>query len=211
MSIIQISTTGTKQLRSKMIEMADLAKTDKLVRKGMTDAARIVANAQKNMAPVRKGRVQLRKLNRALQKGATLSTATRRSSVAVSKFRAIPMVKVNKFEKVRPDGPQRFILPGLLKRSIGFRVKKGKDGEFRVVIGANVGKKRSNKNNAPHAAFIGSGTKVRATKAGANRGAMPPNSYINTATNFAAGPAIQALERGVKAEIDAAVARVGSR
>lgn len=191
---------GTQQLRERMIGLAEAAKTDRFVRKGMSNAARIVARAQKNMAPVRKGRVQVRKLNKLLQKGVSSSKALQRSSVAVAKFRAIP---VDKKTGTRSIGPRRFIPPGLLKRSIGFRVKKERGtGEYSVVIGANVGKKRRNPNNAPHAAFVGSGTKPRK-----GRGTMPGNPYISVATNFAAPAAMKALEAGVHAEIAAAAVR----
>lgn len=182
---------GAQQLRERMSEMAELAKTDRFVRKGMSNAARIIARAQKNMAPVRKGRVQLRALDKRLKKGMAIGKATRLSSV--------PVVKTRK-------ATGESIKPGLLKRSIGYRVKKVQ-GEYTVVIGANVGKKRKNPNNAPHAAFVGSGSKPRQTKSGANRGTMPANPYISVATNFAAAAALKALEAGVREEVAAAAVR----
>lgn len=189
---VQILIDGEQRLRERMIQLADKAKTDKFVRKGMSDAARLVARAQQNMAPVR--------------------------PVRVKKFRSIGKVKTAA-GYVRPDGPLRFIPPGLLKRSIGFRVKKekGTGGSYSVVIGANVGKKKKNPNNAPHAAFVGSGTVQRYSNGRqsarfhgptrVNRGIMPANPYISIATNFAAPAALKALEAGVQAEIAAEVAR----
>jgi hypothetical protein len=176
---------GDKQLRAQMEELSELAYSDKLVRGGMSDAARIIARSQKNMAPVRKNPMQ-------------------------KKFRSIGKVKTDR-GYVRPDGPLRLIPPGLLKRSIGFRVKRDRaSGTVSVVVGANVGKKKRNPNNAPHAAFVGSGTiqrfsnkfsKKRVGPLRANRGIMPPNDYISVATNFAAPAAMKALEAGVRAEI----------
>lgn len=199
---LAIRVSGADLLRQRMTALSELAGSDRLVRKGMSDAARIVSRAQKNLAPVRKGRVQMRQLDKRLKKGMAIGKATRLSSVPVVKRRA-------------KTGD--IIKPGLLKRSIGFRVKKEKGtNSYSVVIGANVGKKRSNPNNAPHAAFVGSGTKQRYAfrpKAGtigprkANRGIMPPNYYISNALRFAAPAALKALEAGVQAEIAVVASR----
>lgn len=183
---LQIKVNGVEELRRKFANVAEVAVSGTMTRRGLTDAARIVTRAQKNLAPVR-------------PKG-------------TKRFRSIGKVKTG-VGYVRPDGPLRYIPPGLVKRSIGFRVikPKGKDAQFMVKMGMNVGKKRSNKNFAPHAAFVGVGTqprfsngRLRGNEYGpsrVSRGRMPQNRFINDGTQFAAASAIAALDKAVKEDM----------
>lgn len=69
----------------------------------------------------------------------------------------------------------------MLKRSIGKRIMKGQPTDtMQGKIGVNVGKrtKRSRK-AAPHSHLVALGTRPRYTKAGAYRGIMPQNEFVN--------------------------------
>lgn len=177
-----IRVNGVEELRRKMANVADCAISGAVTRRGLSEVGRIVTRQQKAMAPVRPKRIK--------------------------KFRSIGLV-----DGVRPDGPLRYIPPGLVKRSIGYRVVRGKGslkGSFVVKMGMNVGKKRRDKNFAPHAAFVGIGTKQRFSfrpKAGQigpnkiNRGVMPQNRFIYNATNVAAVSAMAALDKAVKEDM----------
>lgn len=189
---VRIQLYGIPDLKGRVIALAELAKTDKVARKGMSNAARIVARYQKGAAPVRQNKNQ-------------------------KKFKAIAKVVVGGV-RMRPIGPQLLLPPGVLQRSIGYRVKKekGTGGEYSVVIGANVGKKKKSPNFAPHAAFVGSGTVERSVKSWrgmplhgeqANRGKMRPNPYIRRATALAVPAAMKAIEDGVHAELAAVAVR----
>jgi len=202
---LKLDILGAAQLRERLKELGEAGNTGTLVRKGMSDAGRLIARAQKERAPVRQGRVSMRKLKRNIAAGQSLTKARSGATSIVKKFRAIAKVKTeNGFE--RPAGPRQYIPPGLLKRSIGYRVRKVK-GVWQIVSGANVGKKRKDKNFAPHRAFVGSGTVQRYSnkfndKIGpqrVNRGRMPANPYIMAGLNAAAGAALKALEAGVRA------------
>lgn len=181
---LAIRVSGVEVLRRKFANVAECAVSGSLTRRGMSEAARLVTRAQKNLAPVRKGRIQLRKLDARLKKGMAVGKATRLSSV--------PVVR-------RRKATGEIIKPGLIRRSIGYRILKV-DGSFMVKMGMNVGKKRSNSNFAPHSAFVGKAKtgQPRQTKAGANRGVMPANLFIANGTRFAARAAIAALDRAVK-------------
>lgn len=180
---LSIRVSGVEELRRRVANVAECAVAGTLTRRGLSEVGRLVTRAQKNLAPVRKGRVRLRELDKRLKKGMAVGKATRLSSVAVTRVR-----------KATGD----VIKPGLIKRSIGYRVLK-KDGFFVVKMGMNVGKKRSNSNYAPHSAFVGKAKagQPRKTKAGANRGIMPANLFIANGTRFAARAAIKALEKAV--------------
>lgn len=188
---LQIRVNGAEELRRKVANVAECAVAGTLTRRGLSEVGRIVTRAQKNMAPVRKGRVRLRALDKRLKKGMPIGKATRLSSVQVVRRR-------------KKTG--EIIKPGLIRRSIGYRVLNV-DGIFVVKMGMNVGKKKSNNNFAPHAAFVGVGTKQRFSfrpKPGQvgpnkiNRGVMPKNPFIANATQFAAAAAIAALDKAVK-------------
>lgn len=200
---LQIKANGVDELRRKVANVAECAVAGTLTRRGLSDVGRIVTRAQKNMAPVRKGRILQRKLDKRLQKGMAVGKATRLSTVPI-----------NRVQKLDPDfiGPPRLRKPGLIKRSIGYRVLKqssGSDATFVVKMGMNVGKKRSHQNYAPHRMLVAFGTKERFTngkltgkemgpKRGASRGRMPKNQFIHHATQFAAASAIAALDKAVK-------------
>lgn len=192
---LQIRVSGVETLRQRIKNVGDCATVGALTRRGLTQVGQIVTRAQKNFAPVRKGRVRLRELDKRLKKGMAVGKATRLSSVQVTKFRKNPA-----------EGQKREIKPGLIKRSIGYRVVRrgsGSDAAWVVKMGMNVGKKRSNNNHAPHAAFVGkakAGT-PRKTKAGANRGIMPSNIFISNGMRFAAPAAIAALDKAVKQDM----------
>jgi hypothetical protein len=201
---LQIKATGVEELRRAVANVAECAVAGTLTRRGLSEVGRIVTRAQKNMAPVRKGRLSLRKLDKRLQKGIEIGKATRLSTTKAP----------SKMRKLGPDfiGPGREIKPGLIKRSIGYRVirSKGMDAQFTVKMGMNVGKKRSNNNFAPHAAFVGSGTQQRYSNAAksaftgpqrVNRGRMPQNRFIADATLFASGAALAALDKAVKEDM----------
>lgn len=189
---LQIRVSGADVLRQRIRNVGECASVGALTRRGLTQVGQLVTRAQKNLAPVRKGRIRLRQLDKRLKKGMAVGKATRLSSVQVTKFRKNPA-----------EGQKREIKPGLIKRSIGYRVVRrgsGADAVFQVKMGMNVGKKRSNNNHAPHAAFVGkaSAGQPRKTKAGANRGIMPSNMFIPNGTRFAAAAAIAALDKAVK-------------
>lgn len=177
---LSLDIIGTMQLRKRMVELESLAKGSRLIRKGMGNAGRLIHQAQKARAPVRQARISVRKTRELIAKGRSLTAARKGASRVQKKF--------------RKNGDE--IKPGLLKRSLGYRIRK-KDGLYQVVIGANVGKKRDNPNYAPHSVLQG-GTKVRKTKAGANRGRTYPNLYIKAGLHAASGAALKALEAGVK-------------
>jgi hypothetical protein len=181
---LQVRVSGVEVLRQKVANVAECAVAGTLTRRGLTKVGQIVTRAQENMASVRKGRVRLRELDKRLKKGMPIGKATRLSSVQVVRRR-------------KKTG--EIIKPGLIRRSIGYRVLKV-DGNFVVKMGMNVGKKRSSPNYAPHAAFVGkaSAGQPRKTKAGANRGIMPANLFIANGTRFAAPAAIAALDKAVK-------------
>ena len=184
---LAIRVSGVEVLRQRVRNAAECATSGALTRRGLGEVGRIVTRAQKNLAPVRKGRVRQRELDKRLKKGMAVGKATRLSSVAVNKFRALPKGTI---------GPRRLIKPGLIKRSIGYRIIRGKD-VLTLKMGMNVGKKRSHANYAPHRSFVGKGTKQRKTKPGANRGVMPRNFFIANAYQFAAASAIAALNKTV--------------
>lgn len=178
---IGIDIIGTQELRKRMADLETLARNgSRLVRKGMSNAGRLIHQAQKVRAPVRQAKISIRKTRELIAKGRSLTAARKGASRVQKKFRKTG-------EEIRP---------GLLKRSLGYRVRK-KDGYWQVVIGANVGKKRDNPNFAPHSNLQG-GTKVRKTASGAKRGRTYPNLYIATGLHAASGQALKALEMGVK-------------
>ncbi len=181
---LAIRVSGVEVLRRKVANVAECAVSGSLTRRGLSQVGQLVTRAQKNMAPIRKGRVRLRELDKRLKKGMPIGKATRLSSVPVKKVR---------------KSTGEAIKPGLIRRSIGYRVLKV-DGSFVVKMGMNVGKKRSSSNFAPHAAFVGKEKdgQPRKTKAGANRGVMPRNLFIANGTRFAARVAINALDKAVK-------------
>lgn len=184
---LQIRVSGVEELRRRVANVAECAVAGTLTRRGLSEVGRLVTRAQKNLAPVRKGRVRLRALDKRLKKGMAVGKATRLSSVAVVR---------------RRKATGEIIKPGLIKRSIGYRVVRrgsGPGAVFQVKMGMNVGKKRSHSNFAPHSAFVGKERmgQPRKTKAGANRGQMPANLFIANGTRFAAAAAIKALERAV--------------
>lgn len=198
---LQIQVNGVEELRRKVANVAECAVAGTLTRRGLSDVGRIVTRAQKNMAPVRKGRVQLRKLDKRLKKGMAIGKATRLSTTK-------PRVVLKEGEAGLPVERK----PGLIKRSIGYRVlkqSKGSDATFVVKMGMNVGKKRGSPNYAPHRMLVAFGTKERFTngklsgnemgpKRGASRGVMPKNQFIHHATQFSAAAAIHALDKAVK-------------
>ncbi|TXH56419.1 MAG: hypothetical protein E6Q97_06465 [Desulfurellales bacterium] len=192
-----LKVNGVEELRRKVANVAECATAGTLTRRGLSAVGKIVTQSQKRMAPVRKPRVLRRKLRALQAKGVEIGKATKRASVVVKKFRRVEADFI---------GPRQLIKPGLVKRSIGYRVLK-KDNAFIVKMGMNVGKKRSNKNFAPHASFVGSGTDQRYSfrpKAGQigpnkiNRGRMPPNRFIYDATNIVAVQAMKILEQHVQ-------------
>lgn len=188
---VSVSIDGATQLQQRFADVAEAGLTGRLLRKGMSNTGRILTNAYKNSAPVRRGRVQVRKLNRLLQRGVSSSTALRRSSVQVVKVRRMNADFI---------GPRNQIKPGQLKRSIHFRIRKSQSGVFILRSGMNVGLKRNDHRRAPHAHLVGLGTKRR-DKSGPNRGIMPQNKFIATATNFAAAAAMNALDAGFNQEV----------
>lgn len=181
---LAVRVSGVEVLRRKFANVAECAISGKLTRKGLTQAAQLITRAQKNLAPVRKGRVRLRELDKRLKKGMAVGKATRLSSVEVVKKR---------------KATDERIKPGLIRRSIGYRILR-RDGNFVVKMGMNVGKRRANSNFAPHSAFVGKAKagQDRKTKAGASRGRMPSNTFIANGTRFAAPAAIRALDKAVK-------------
>jgi hypothetical protein len=145
--------------------------------------------------------VRLRELDRRLKKGMEVGKATRLSSVVIPKTRGARL-------KAGVSGPQKFIRPGLVKRSIGYRVQR-RQGYFLVKMGMNVGKKKVSDNFAPHAAILGASKRQPRYSNKFNgsvgphrmfRGIMPRNTFIANATRFAAPAAIKALDAAVKAD-----------
>jgi hypothetical protein len=175
-----IRVNGVEELRRRVANVADCAISGAVTRRGLSEVGRIVTRQQKAMAPVRNKK--------------SIKTRGKRLAAGVS-------------------GPQKFIKPGLVKRSIGYRVVRGKgslQGTLVVKMGMNVGKKRSNNNFAPHAAFVGVGTqqryafRPRGNQIGpnkANRGRMPQNRFIYNAMNVAAVSAMAALDKAVKEDM----------
>jgi hypothetical protein len=212
---IGLDITATHQLRQRLAAIVDRNKyrPSPPVRKGMSNAGRLIARAQKERAPVRQGRVSIRKLKRNIAAGQSLVKARAGATTVVKKFRSIGRVKTSE-GYVRPDGPLRYIPPGLLKRSIGFRVRS-KEGVWQIVTGANVGKKRKSPNFAPHRAFVGSGTvqrfsngRLKGNEYGpkrVNRGRMPANPYIMAGLHASSSGALRAVEAGIQVEMNQAL------
>lgn len=194
---LSIRVSGDEELRRKMANVADCSVSGTLTRRGLTQVGQIVTRVQKRMAPVRKGRLQMRKMKGRIGRGMEIGKAIRLSKVPVQRVRKMPADFI---------GPGRQIKPGLIKRSIGYRVSRVQ-GSFVVKMGMNVGKRRSNNNFAPHSAIVGVGTKQRFSfnprpgEVGPNkinRGVMPQNRFIADATAVAAQSAIAALDKAVK-------------
>lgn len=106
------------------------------------------------------------------------------------------------------DGPR---VTGRLKRSPGYKIKKGSNSQrIEGKVGLNVGKRPSKnpKAYAPHAHLVTLGTAVRpAVKGGTpspnhNRGKMRPNRFVRRAAAGAAGRAKQAAITKIKQQID---------
>jgi hypothetical protein len=196
----RIYISGVAQVRQKCAELAERAGTSPTIRKALSNAAAWISINQKMRAPIRAPIIQKRKYNKLIAKGKSDTFASFKSGVVQKKVRA---------------ATGKEIKPGLLRRSIGYRVQK-KAGAWQVVVGANVGKKRKNPNNAPHAAFVGSGTKQRYAfrpRGGVvgprkdNRGVMPPNSYIMRGFMAASSGAMERLETGVRQELNEVLSR----
>jgi hypothetical protein len=201
-----IRVNGVEELRRRVANVADCAISGAVTRRGLSEVGRIVTRQQKAMAPVRKGRLVKRELHKRLARGMEIGKAVKLSTVPVLKTRG---------KRLAPgvSGPEKFIKPGLVKRSIGYRVARGKGslkGSLVLKMGMNVGKKRSNNNFAPHAAFVGVGTQQRyafrpkANQIGPNkinRGIMPQNRFINDGMNVAAVSAMAALDKAVKEDM----------
>lgn len=219
--------TGMERLQKRFIALEDSIRTSKVVRRGASEAVSIVARAQKSLAPIRKGRLSVRALNKAVRKKKGkltpegLAKATKKATREHRKFRSIPLV-----DGVRPAGPRTLIKPGSIRRSIGSRVIVRK-AFVTAKAGMNVGKKKSNPNYAYHATIVGSmrhkerythrrmkhkpdatsRKKPRYKKA--YRGIMPDNTFILDAFRMTSRSALNALNRAVKADM-ATVATGGS-
>lgn len=216
---------GFEALQARVIALSDDARRSKFIRRGVSEAIALIAKQQKNLAPIRKPRLQVRTLERILSKKKRpsvdqISRATRRASVVQKKFRAIGMHK-----HVPKIGPKEIIPPGLLKRSIHSRTKllpASKGGGMFAKAGPNVGVKKRNRNFAPHAHLVSLGTKMRKTVSKStvwnrqthwsqSRGKMPSNAYIKQARSTASGPALKLLERRVREDFAMAVQRANAR
>jgi len=107
-----------------------------------------------------------------------------------------------------PRGPT-----GNLKRAIGHRFrKKRKSGIYEAIIGANVGKRTKSKttksgkqqkaNSAQHAHLVILGTAQRLTKAGASRGVMPSNNFVDRGFASSKAQAASVIKSRLKSGID---------
>lgn len=225
--MIQIAANvqGFEALQARVYALADDARRSKIIRRGISEAIALIARQQKNLAPIRKPRLQARTLERILAKKRRpsvdqISRATKRASVVQKKFRSIGMHK-----HVPKIGPKEIIPPGQLKRSIHSRTKlipASKGGGMIAKAGPNVGVKRRNRNFAPHAHLVSLGTKLRKTVSKStiwnrrthwsqSRGKMPANPYIKQARSIASGPALKLLERRVREDIVLSIQRANAR
>lgn len=103
------------------------------------------------------------------------------------------------------------ITPGGVKRSIGSRFAKGRAEGFQTAkAGLNVKARLSKKGlRAYHAHLVALGTKQRQTKTGANRGRMPANPFIRTATQSVESQALETTKRVTLEALDAEVRKAG--
>lgn len=224
--IVEARTEGMDRLQKRFHALESSVRTSKVVRRGASQAVALIAKAQRNLAPVRRGRVSIRALNKAVRrkKGRVtpegLAKATKKATREHRKFRSIPLV-----DGVRPDGPRTTIKPGQIRRSIGYRVTIRKEA-VTAKAGMNVGKKKSNPSFAPHATIVGSmrhkprftkgRMKHRASAASrgkphfkkAYRGIMPDNTFVYDAFRMAAPSALRILNKSVREDM-AAVATGG--
>lgn len=191
---VSVYISGVEKVRQRVGELAQRAGSSPPVRKGLSSAGAWISTNQKLRAPVRTPIQRKRIFNKLIAKGKSTGFAAFKAGTVQKKFRSA-------------TGQQ--IKPGLLRRSIGYRVRK-RQGEWQVVIGANVGKKKVNPNFAPHRAFVGSGTRHRETRSGARRGFMPPNSYIIRGFMAASHGALERMELGVQQEMQQMLQAVGA-
>lgn len=202
---VSIETRGIDKLTKRVGQLEYAARGNKLIRRGISEAARIVARAIRNAAPVRRSRVSVRKLDKLMKRrrgwvgqgGYNLANATRRASVVQTKKR-----KPRAGWEAHGD---LAIKPGQLKRSIHSRVYVRSDGLY-AKAGMNVGLKRNDRRRAPHAHLVALGTKLRRTRLKGSRpghltGRMPPNPFARLAANLAAPAALRALNFRVKEDV----------
>lgn len=87
-----------------------------------------------------------------------------------------------------PKGPT-----GTLRKKVGARVKKGRrSGDYFAVV----------RSFAPHHHLVVRGTADRFTRAGAFRGQMPPNDYVDRAADRFENAAIAVAEQELAAQLD---------
>lgn len=102
---------------------------------------------------------------------------------------------------------------GVFRKSAGGRIgKRKKTGVYEARAGLNVGKKKTKLDSsgnrvptgsyAPHAALIALGSKVRRTKSGANRGAMPATPVVPRAANESKVASLAAMKTNLLAGIE---------
>lgn len=137
-------------------------------------------------------------------------TSKRINAAAVRSGQA---VVVRGIKSEAPRGPT-----GNLKRSVGARFrKKRKNGLYEAKVGVNVGKRVKQKttrsgnvqkaNAAPHAHLAILGTGNRSTKAGAGRGTMPGNNFVDRGFVKSQGAALSTIRQRLKQGIEKEASR----
>lgn len=210
--VLDVSFTGIPKLQARVQQLAFYALTNKVVRRGISEAAAVVARSIKNAAPVRKPRVSVRILDKLMKRrrgwvgqgGQNLSKATRKASIVQKKLR-----------KIRGGGmgPRELIEPGLLKRSVHSRVI-ARQSVLYAKAGVNVGLRPNDRRRAPHAHLVAWGTKLRRTKLKGSRpghitGRMPKSDFAKYAAESAVPRAMRLLESRVKEDFRASIRAVG--
>lgn len=178
--MIRMDLEGIDKIHQRVNQIRVWYDDGPIVKAPIRAAARVIAAAQRQRAPIRP------------------KTDLKR--------RAIRKVKVDGLW-LRPQGPQELIKPGQLKRAIKYSVRTRK-GELKAKVGMNVGMRKYDKRRAPHGHLVALGTKKRRTSTGANRGVMPQNTFVRDATLSVSSAALTAMEQGIKKEFEKSIARL---
>lgn len=210
--IVTAHTEGIEKLQKRIAELDNAFRTSKVARRGLSDSSRLIASAQKVIAPVRgqytRNREYVRKLKRLTGKRDTfenVAKAKKSSSYYRKKFRLMPI----NYEKGTANprflqGPRVRIQtqPGHAKRSIGSRVRLRKTDAV-ALAGMNVGVRMRDPRYAPQAQLIGTSKgKVRKqTTTGRVTGVMPRNEFIADATFAVAPAALRILNSRIKEDV----------
>ena len=92
--------------------------------------------------------------------------------------------------KVKAEAPKG--KTGNLKKRVGYRTKKGRNGDPYSVV----------RSFAPHHHLVVDGTRDRFTRSGAFRGQMPSNSYISRVADANEDQALRVAEEELARQLD---------